>query len=437
MTKFQSFLKKNYLFIVKNSTLLFFLFITCCHNNTWAQEILFYQHTPAHPQKILLITKTENATLVKEENDDKTLINLPSSISHLDIHQGIIYGIEKNMIVGYAIASGEIVNQIPLPLDVKKPSDLEIGFDGSLFVTDTDATAVYVYKKKWEAAYSNPEIQNTNHLLRIRGALFIASANALKMLNLRNGEISILSKDFSNIKAITEDHEGRIIVFDGDSNKLFRVATDQSIEKLNFDTNGLMDIQFIPGENRLIAFYSGTIKSFDYLDLVKEADYHTNRIMQPVMKGKLAISGSEFLIHKIKNEKQSLEVLEGFYPDKHVRYQSYYPPSTASPELIRCAEKSYQALVKWIENPPVEFNQTIKNGTPPLFWMMTNDYTSIKESIEKKRDSGLWYWKRNPSLNGRVPGYWKWEAVLNEKCECVLPNQKQVIEYLKEFTQKK
>ena len=134
-------------------------------------------------------------------------------------------------------------------------------------------------------------------------------------------------------------------------------------------------------------------------------------------------------------------VLWGFYPEKGVVPEGETDPNpgSARPEAIACAEKAFAALQAFIaSDPPVLKNIVAagaKTGTVvPRFYLWTNDYGLAASPFPPgMREARLWWWARKQPAPPKPPGYWKWESVLTQSGECVIPHQPQIDEYLAEM----
>jgi hypothetical protein len=127
------------------------------------------------------------------------------------------------------------------------------------------------------------------------------------------------------------------------------------------------------------------------------------------------------------------DVLWGFYPEKGV-----VPPgedeanvASASPAAIACAEQAYVALRAFLASDPPLLRQIVTVGASldyvPRFYLWTNDYQRAASPYPPGvRAARLWYWRRKTPAPSRPPGYWKWESVLTQRGECLIPRQPQL-----------
>ena len=138
------------------------------------------------------------------------------------------------------------------------------------------------------------------------------------------------------------------------------------------------------------------------------------------------------------------EVLWGFYPEKGVVPEGETDPNPASarPEAIACAEKAFAALHDWLATDPPVLKKIVAAHTAdgtmvPRFYLWTNDYGRAASPFPPgMREARLWWWARKQPEPPKPPGYWKWESVLTQSGECVIPHQPQIDQYLAEMAAK-
>lgn len=138
------------------------------------------------------------------------------------------------------------------------------------------------------------------------------------------------------------------------------------------------------------------------------------------------------------------EVLWGFYPEKGVVPDGETDPNPASarPEAIACAEKAFAALREWLATDPPVLRKIVAAKTAdgtmvPRFYLWTNDYGLAASPYPPgMREARLWWWARKQPEPPKPPGYWKWESVLTQAGECVIPHQPQIDQYLAEMAAK-
>jgi hypothetical protein len=162
--------------------------------------------------------------------------------------------------------------------------------------------------------------------------------------------------------------------------------------------------------------------------------------MKPFEDNGLTLTGAEYWPYVgIKEPDYPKEVLWGFYPEQGVVAPGEDDPNvaTASPKAIACAHKAYAKLRHFVSNKPAKFARVIElgkdRGVTPKFYLWTNDYTKAKDPFPGgRRKARLWYWMRKPQVEGKTPGYWKWESVVTQQGECQIPDDKQIADYIDE-----
>jgi hypothetical protein len=167
------------------------------------------------------------------------------------------------------------------------------------------------------------------------------------------------------------------------------------------------------------------------------------RLMQPMQVNNLILSGAEYWPFIGAEEFQYPDqVLWGFYPEAGVPPPGEVEPNpdSATPLAIACAEQAYRKLQEFFHNPHPLFARVLERGATqlvtPKFYLWTNDYSRAANPYPHGvRPARLWYWKRNPQVEGRTPGYWKWESTVLQDGTCQIPGDEQIDEYVREYLQ--
>lgn len=126
-------------------------------------------------------------------------------------------------------------------------------------------------------------------------------------------------------------------------------------------------------------------------------------------------------------------VLWGFYPKKGEIGPGEDTPNaeTASDKVVACAQTAYDALQAFLKSDPPKLRAIVTKGEAkgfvPRFYLWTNDYTRAANPFPPGvREARLWYWKRKEPAPPKPPGYWKWESVLSQSGECLIPQPAQI-----------
>ena len=158
-------------------------------------------------------------------------------------------------------------------------------------------------------------------------------------------------------------------------------------------------------------------------------------LMQEFSANGLELSGAEYWpYHGTTSINYPDDVLWGFYPT--IGEPADEPsPASATPAAIACAETAFQKLQTFIAAENAGFHRVVTLGASHLisnkFFLWTNDYSDAATPYpDGVRAARLWYWTRNPQVPGRTPGYWKWESVLTQDGQCLIPDDAQIADYV-------
>ena len=131
------------------------------------------------------------------------------------------------------------------------------------------------------------------------------------------------------------------------------------------------------------------------------------------------------------------DILWGFYPQAGVipPGETDPNPATASAAAVACATQAWIKLKEFIHNDQADLKEVIRlgasSGFTPKFYLWTNDYSLAHNPYPfGLRANRLWFWKRNPQIEGRTPGYWKWESSVDYTGNCAVPEDSQIRDYI-------
>jgi hypothetical protein len=164
------------------------------------------------------------------------------------------------------------------------------------------------------------------------------------------------------------------------------------------------------------------------------------REMRPFEANGLILSGAEYWpYHGNQDINYPADVLWGFYPEQGVvpDGEDEPNPASATTAAVDCATQAYRKLQAFFAGENPAFRRVLELGADHLitnkFYLWTNDYTDAAEPFPPGlRANRFWYWTRNPQIEGRTPGYWKWESVVNQRGECLIPEDAQIAAYIQE-----
>lgn len=133
------------------------------------------------------------------------------------------------------------------------------------------------------------------------------------------------------------------------------------------------------------------------------------------------------------------DVLWGFYPVAGIPPETGEDPNpaTASTAAVDCTTQAWTKLQSFFAQEQPTLKRIIElggaQGITNKFYLWTDDYTDAATPYpDGLRKNALWYWKRNPPVEGRTPGYWKWESTVLQDGTCLIPQDTQIEQYLRD-----
>lgn len=161
-------------------------------------------------------------------------------------------------------------------------------------------------------------------------------------------------------------------------------------------------------------------------------------VMDVFEENGLVLSGAEYWPYVgVAEINYPAEVLWGFYPQAGVAPpgETDPNPATATVAAVACATKAWAKLKEFVHSNPVDLLEVVRlgadRGFTPKFYLWTNDYSRAHNPYPfDLRTNRLWFWKRNPPVEGRTPGYWKWESSVDFDGNCAVPEGDQIQEYV-------
>ncbi|MGE0172726.1 MAG: hypothetical protein AB7T49_08075 [Oligoflexales bacterium] len=141
---------------------------------------------------------------------------------------------------------------------------------------------------------------------------------------------------------------------------------------------------------------------------------------QPSQEGKMKafstngfqLSGAEYWPHVADTPfHYPDDVLWGFYPDQ------------ATEQAVACAKKAYDRLREFLGSNPEKMKKVVQLGATSHFYLWTDDYTKASPNRARRKNS-MWHW--NSGDHDYSQGYWKWESVVTQTGECLIPQDPQI-----------
>jgi hypothetical protein len=441
-------------FLIKKVILGLFLLI---HFSSWSQTGIAWKMPIEGSKKLLsyrkhIVSETFNFVLTEAGDESTIKVLKPNQNGFLQkftfptLNSNAVVGVfnerlwlvnEKNVEI-YDLLKGRQLEKKSLPMGTKI-NNIALGYDNTAFVIDNQKNQIHVLSKgKFMLLAEDTRLKTASSMLIIGGRIYIGTESNILQFNIAKKTFSVYVDNLKPVLALDTDHLMHIVALTTES--VIRINTKNEIEMILDSQSDLTSLSINPETKKLFLLNKkGIVSAYDYLALTHESTEEwaikSKRKMKPFDTKDLSLVGSEYIIHS-RNDNPALRenVLEGFYPEKGKVENGEMSDVTPNTKTMECAEKSFQAFQQWSKNVPVAFTNTVRNGTPPTFWLMVNDYSDVKGSLQDEpRKASLWYWKRNPSVIGRFPGFWKWEATLNQNGQCELPDVNEANKYFTEF----
>ncbi len=315
-------------------------------------------------------------------------------------------------------------------------TDVAAGYDVAAFVLDGPGAAIRrVEGETVVDLVQGEELRDARALVRIGGSLYVGTPRGIVRVSLSDASITTVREGL-DVLDLTVDDIGALLVLtssglsrmlpSGDDARLTR--TDIDATRIAFD---LTTAQLLAVDGR------GVVQRIDYGTLVPEGPDSRpvqHGEMGPFSESGYILAGAEYWPHRGSTPaKYPEEILWGFYPHEGEVFEGSAAVATATDAAVACAEQSYAALRAWIPTATEALGAAAATGKAPRFYLWVNDYSQADDPFPAQmRQAKLWYWARDPAVAGRIPGYFKWETVVDQKGECHWPEADQAAAFLRE-----
>lgn len=313
-------------------------------------------------------------------------------------------------------------------------TDVAAGYGPTAFVLDGSTGSIH----RTEAGALVPlvtdaALKDARALVRIGGTLFVGTPRGVTKVSLAKGTIASM-RDGLDVLDLTVDNIGALLVLQPSG--LARMLPSGVDAPLTTTALDARRIAFDLTTDEVIALGTdGTVTRIEYASLVPEGPGSrpvAHGDMAPFEHGGFVLAGAEYWPHRGSTPaKYPEEILWGFYPRVGEVFEGSAAAASATTPAIECAEKSYAALQAWIPTATDALAQATSGDKAPRFYMWVNDYSEADDPFPADmHEAKLWYWARDPGVAGRIPGYFKWETVLDQKGECRWPDDAQAQAFL-------
>lgn len=319
------------------------------------------------------------------------------------------------------------------------PTDVAAGYGDAAFVLDGAAGTIHRFEGTDSASLvQDASLTEARALVRIGGSLFVGTPRGIAKVSLADAAVSMV-REGVDVLDLAVDDIGALVVLGTEG--LSRMLPSGDAAPLSTTTIDAQRIAFDLVTTELVVVDgTGSIGRIDYATLVPEGPQSrpiAHGEMGPFVESDSILAGAEYWPHRGSTPaKYPEEILWGFYPHEGEVFEGSTASATATDAAIACAEQSYAALKQWIPTATDALAKATATGKAPRFYLWVNDYTEADDPFPADmRQAKLWYWARKPAVAGRIPGYFKWETVVNQKGECSWPQPDQAMAFLSEAAQ--
>lgn len=313
-------------------------------------------------------------------------------------------------------------------------ADVAAGYGASAFVLD--GTAGSIHRAESGALVpliTDASLEGARALVRIGGSLFVGTPRGVAKVSLSDGKLAEVRSGL-DVLDLTVDDIGALLVLQPSG--LARMLPSGEDVPLSTTTLDAVRITFDLTTAEVITVRGdGTVARVDYATLVPEGPNSrptSHGDMGPFEESGFVLAGAEYWPHRGSTPaKYPEEILWGFYPHEGEVFEGSAATATATAAAVACAEESYAALRAWIPTTTDALARATADGKAPRFYLWVNDYSESDDPFPAdKREAKLWYWAREKAVAGRIPGYFKWETVLDQTGECHWPDAAQAQAFL-------
>ncbi len=271
----------------------------------------------------------------------------------------------------------------------------------------------------------DPALAGTRALLRAGGSLYLGGTSGLFRLSLsgigeEGSRVEQTLETGEPVIDLARDDLGLLLVL-VESGNILRVLPDGTTSTLPLRADAMA---FANGH--LLVVKDDAYSVYRYAELLGETRPDSGRV-GPFEHEGVALTGCEYWPSRDASLPNYPEdILWGFYPREGETFDGAVNPGSASEAAIACMEESHAALRSWIETHGALLRELA--GLRPeyysaRFYLWVDDYSQTNDAFsEEMRPAQMWYWKRDPDVLGRIPGYWKWETQVTRDGACIVPD---------------
>jgi sugar lactone lactonase YvrE len=207
----------------------------------------------------------------------KATLNAPKG---LRAHQGTLYVVDIDEVVGFDIASGREVSRVKT--DAKFLNDMAVAPDGTIYATDSFANRVYVVRNGAASVFvASPMLELPNGILVEGGRLIVATdgrpgrggggtPGSLYAVDIATKAITrITTATIGTPDGIEFDGKGGYVVADVGGGRIFHVSRTGEARQIRQLDRQPADISFVPDRKLLLVPHLGLnrVSAYDLSDL--------------------------------------------------------------------------------------------------------------------------------------------------------------------------
>ncbi len=315
-------------------------------------------------------------------------------------------------------------------------TDVAAGYGPSAFVLD--GTAGSIHRAESGAlvpVVRDAALEDARALIRIGGTLFVGTPRGITKVSLADGAVSSMREGLDVLDLTVDDIGALLVLQPSGLARMLPSGVDAPLRSTTLDATR---IAFDLTTAEVITVRSGgTVARVEYASLVPEGPNSRpipHGDMGPFEQDGYVLAGAEYWPHRGSTPaKYPEEILWGFYPHEGEVFEGAPAVATATSAAVECAERSYAALRSWLPTAAQALTQATAGDKAPRFYLWVNDYSEADDPFPAdKREAKLWYWARETGVAGRIPGYFKWETVVDQSGECRWPDAAQAQAFLQD-----
>ncbi|MFK7998570.1 MAG: hypothetical protein AB8H86_03195 [Polyangiales bacterium] len=334
---------------------------------------------------------------------------------------------------------------VELPSEAGSIAAFASGYGQSAFIVSSLGALHFASPDGLRRVETSAPLLGASHMQRAGEQLVVARGESLWSVSLSNGAVNEWATDLGVVREFVRDDEGRYVVLNA-AGAVQRVDPDGSASPISDGSGQPLAADYIaydPGAHTLaiVNVELSHLRALDYLSLTgREAPRAgVSTFTVEAASGSAGLSGAEYWpFAGDASPNYPADILWGFYPEQGVMFDGTLMGASASEAAIACMERSHAALREFVNGHAsaiADAARAAPGETSSRFYLQVDDYSAASDPFPvEMREAKMWYWQRDPAVAGRIPGYWKWESVLLQNGECIVPSAEAATAALRQRT---